>query len=234
MYVAALTYSIWFARNQKVFELKDIEDDYVINRANLSIQDYQAALGDGISTSPNHNENRSSTSHTTSTQNNNNKRWSRPNNGVIKVNCDANLSIEGSWGLGAIYRDSEGANLAAATWVVPGNNDPTLAEMCALYKAILLALDCGFYEVECESDNASIISFINNALSCPRSYVGSLAHGILCNRGRFRFCSFRSISRLANKVAHSLAGLAHLEPNRVWIEEAHPSIVSLLISDLIH
>jgi hypothetical protein len=43
-YVAAITYSLWFARNQQVFDLRCMEDEHVINRANLSIQEYQSAL----------------------------------------------------------------------------------------------------------------------------------------------------------------------------------------------
>jgi hypothetical protein len=229
-YVAAITYSLWFARNQQVFDLISIDDGHVIDRANRSLKEYQNALENGNLNSFNTTQNR-----TTSTNRhaNNIKRWTRPNEGIIKVNCDANLRIDGSWGLGAIFRDSVGATLAAATWVIPGSNDSTLAEACALYKAILLALDCGFFEVECESDNATLISFVNNVCHNPRSYVGNLVMGILCNMGRFRQISVRTISRKANKVAHCLAGLAHLEPNRVWIEEAHPNVVPLLISDLI-
>jgi hypothetical protein len=31
-----------------------------------------------------------------------------------------------------------------------------------------------------------------------------------------------------------LAALAHQEPNRIWFNETHPSIVPFLIMDLIH
>jgi hypothetical protein len=118
--------------------------------------------------------------------------------------------------------------------VVPGCNDPTLAEAFALYKAVLLAIDCGFHEVACESDNAGVIGLINNASKIPRLYTGNLIQGILCNKGSFRGSSFRHIGREANSVAHYLASLAHQEPNRVWLEEAPPSIIPLLIRDLIH
>jgi hypothetical protein len=173
-YVAAIAYSIWFARNQQVFNLTCIDDDHVINCVNLSIQDYTSALN---SLNPNkslQSQHSSTHPHRNIRQTNNRIRWARPNNGVIKMNCDANLTIDGSWGLGAIYRDSEGAALAAATWVVPGSRDPTLAEAWVLYKAVLLALDCGFFEVECESDNTTIVSYINDSSSKPRSYVGNM------------------------------------------------------------
>jgi hypothetical protein len=145
-----------------------------------------------------------------------------------------NLSIDGRWGLRAVYRDSEGAILAAATWLVPGSNDPTLVEAYALYKAILLAIDCGFFEVICESDNACVIRLLNDASKNPRLYIGNLIQGILCNRGSFRGISYRSIGHEANKVAHCLASLAHQEPNKFWLEEAPPCIIPLLIRDLIH
>ncbi|MCI77020.1 hypothetical protein A2U01_0098290, partial [Trifolium medium] len=61
-------------------------------------------------------------------------------------NCDANLSKTGKWGLRAVYRDSTGFLVAAATWEVPGSADPTMAEACALYKAVLLAIECCFQE----------------------------------------------------------------------------------------
>jgi hypothetical protein len=132
-----------------------------------------------------------------------------------------------------VYRDTEGAVLAAATWLAPGSNDPTLAEAYTLYKAVLLAIDCGFFAITCESDNDGVIRLLNDASKNPRLYIGNLIQGILCNRGSFRSISFRSIGREANKVAHCLATLAHQEPNRVWLEEAPPCIIPLLIRDLI-
>jgi hypothetical protein len=231
-YVAAITYGIWFARNQQAFDLNCMDNIDVINKASRCLQEFQLALANNHSSIP--NQHQASTNPRFNRHHSTNNKWTRPENGVIKVNSDANLSIAGSWGLGAVYRDTEGAILAAATWSVPGSNDPTLAEAYALYKAILLAIDCGFFEVICESDNASVIQLLNDVSKNPRLYIGNLIQGILCNRGRFRGISFRSIGREANKVAHCLAALAHQEPNRVWLEEAPPCITPLLIRDLIN
>jgi hypothetical protein len=38
-YLAAITYGIWFARNQKIYELRDIEDSIIIDKANSSIKE---------------------------------------------------------------------------------------------------------------------------------------------------------------------------------------------------
>jgi hypothetical protein len=51
---------------------------------------------------------------------------------------------------------------------------------------------------------------------------------------RIIFVYENNISREANKAAHSLAALAHIEPNKVWLEETHPSLVTMLFFDLFH
>jgi hypothetical protein len=120
--MAAIAYGIWFARNQKKFESKDLDDDSVINYAAKSIQEFQIATQ---TTNINAvNTNYDSTTHHRSRQHAaTNKFWNRPNDGTIKVNCDANLSREGRWGLGATFHDSAGELLAAATWELPGVED---------------------------------------------------------------------------------------------------------------
>jgi hypothetical protein len=132
IYIAAVLYAIWFARNQKVFEDKDTDDERVILSAAKSINEYQNAT----SSEDTNTQSRSNPRSTNLRQRNrptNTKHWNKPNEGFIKINCDANLSREGRWGLGAIARDSGGNLLAAATWETPGAADPSLAEAAALY-----------------------------------------------------------------------------------------------------
>ncbi|MCI00203.1 heat shock transcription factor, partial [Trifolium medium] len=162
------------------------------------------------------------------------KHWIRPPNGVIKINSDANLSREGRWGLGAACRDSEDRLLAAATWEIPGFDDPATAEACALYYDVRFAVDYCFREVIFESDNRTVITSLNDPSMMPRSYLGNLIWGMLCNKLNFRDCRFQHTGRNANRAAHMLASLAHSEPNKVWLEETHPQLVTILIMDLIH
>ncbi|GAU19906.1 hypothetical protein TSUD_95110 [Trifolium subterraneum] len=217
-YVAAITYSIWFARNLKVFEDKNCEDSWVINKAWVSLKEYQMAntieqtqnqYQQAELPNPNHNQH----THTT-----NNRRWTRPSNGIIKINCDANLAREGRWGLGTVCRDSKGIHVAAATWEIHGCSDPTMAEACALYKAMKFAQERGFREVEIESDCSRVIDMVVKSQITPRSYLGNFILGIKCNISFFRKCGFRHIRREANRAAHVLASLAHIEPNKVWLE----------------
>ncbi|MCH91202.1 hypothetical protein A2U01_0012128 [Trifolium medium] len=104
---------------------------------------------------------------------NSTKHWQKPNNGVIKINCDANLSRIGRWGLGAAFRDS------AATWEMAGY---------AIYQAVLLAIDCCFREVIVESDNRVVINLLKETSRKPRSYLGDFVWGINCNRNKFMVC----------------------------------------------
>jgi hypothetical protein len=232
-HVAAITYGIWFARNQWVFNQRDIEDTEVITKANTSIQDYIQAT---TSTSELQINTRKSTTsnHQRPSSTNRNRQWQKPANGVIKVNSDANLARAGRWGCGATYRDSTGALVAAATWELPGPTDATLAEVYAVNNVISLAKDCGFHNVQIESDCESAIAFILDTDYNPRSYVGDVIRSIRNIRAQFRNCSFRHIHREANRAAHLLAGVAHVELNQVWIDEIPPQIVTTLIRDSIH
>jgi hypothetical protein len=234
-YMAAITYGIWFARNQQVFENQDIEDITTIDKAYSSIIDFRnATQADSsnnqnsyhYSTIPNHRSQRNrihQTSH----------KWKKPKHGEIKGNCDANLSVEGVWGVGAIFRDYEGQILASATWLLPGISDPKTAEACALYLLTNLAADCCFTSVVLESDCINIIKEVNESQSHRRTYANNLLRSVNRLRSRFKSCSFVHTSRRANRVAHSLAGLAHSEPNCIWIEDSHASIVPLVLMDLI-
>jgi hypothetical protein len=150
------------------------------------------------------------------------------NREVLSVNCNANLSRFSRWGLGATCHDSDSFLVTAAT---PGTDDPTLDDAFALYNAVQFALDCCFQEVIFERDNASVVDRISGGSLCPRSYVGDLVRGILCKKGGFRTCNFSHIGRKTNKAAHSLASSAHMEPNKVWLEDS-PQLVSVLIKDL--
>jgi hypothetical protein len=233
-YVAAICYGLWYARNQPLFENRHIEEHETISRAQTCIQEFTLAQ----LPSPNH---LTGTTHNQTNRDSRNQRhrnvrkhWKKPRPNSIKINCDANLSQPGRWGLRATFRDSTGEILAAATWERPGSDDVELAEACALHLATELAIDCCFLDVEIESDNASVIALLNSSDSYPRSYVGNYVWGIHCNRHKFRSWSFGHISRDANTAAHKLAALAHSEPNRIWLEETPPSIVTIVFSDSLY
>jgi hypothetical protein len=114
IYMAAVVYGIWYARNPQIFEYKDIEDNITLEKASASIQEYQKATNINNNTQHNINTRRSS-SHQQRSSTNSPKRWFRPNIGIIKVNSDANLAVNGRWGMSATFRDCDGELIAAAS-----------------------------------------------------------------------------------------------------------------------
>jgi hypothetical protein len=190
IYMAAVIYGIWYARNQKTFEYNDIEDYVTLEKAITSIQDYQKAMNTKSNTQHNVNTSRSSRRQQGS-RTSNPRRWIKPNSGKIKVNSDANLAVNDRWGLGATFRDCDGELLAAATWNIPGAKDPPLAEAYAVYLAMTMARDCCFHEVEFECDNERIVALINATEGNPKSYLGNIVWGIKCMKSQFRSCTVR-------------------------------------------
>jgi hypothetical protein len=233
-YIAAIIYGIWYARNQHVFDNRDIEEWATLDNATKSIQEYkQATCREG----PNQGINRSrgpNNQHRQNPNGNRNQGWSKPEEGTIKINCDANLTRSERWGLGTICRDSNGELAAAATWEMAGANEPTLAEAYALYQAVMLARDCCFRNVIFESDCSTVIELVNRTGVVPRSYVGKIITGIKCCLQSFRSCRFNHVNRNANKAAHAMGLLTHDEPNKIWLEDTPPHLVTILFQDLFH
>jgi hypothetical protein len=214
-----------------VFVDYDMDDKAIIDHAYSSVRDYQR-MNKQEHYNPNNNQQRTRNNNIRNHRNNQNTKWRKPSTGVIKANSDANPSIDGWWGLGAIFRDASGEILASATWRVPGFNDPTTAEACALYYTTILAIECCFNEVDFEVDSSMVADGVNEVFTNPRSYFGNYIRGIQTNRVFFRHVTFSQISRKANSVAHGLALLAHTVPNYVWMEDTHPNIVPRVFKDL--
>lgn len=121
--IADLTYHIWFDRNQRVFEDKRIPEEDIIHRAANSIHDFHEAHLP---------QNAKATLACYSGYSSKPKRvttWKKPTDNLVKMNSDANLQVDGWWGLGTIARDNKGLVLAAATWCAPRFKDVLIAEV---------------------------------------------------------------------------------------------------------
>ncbi|GAU23366.1 hypothetical protein TSUD_334130 [Trifolium subterraneum] len=198
-YVAAIIYGIWYARNQLIFEINDIEDNTIITLASKWINEYQNVNTKDtkvpIDTSTYGIRQQASDRNRKQHSANQSNRWKKPIKGIIKINCDANLAVEGRWGLGVLCRNFEGELLAAATWEIPGIAEPILAEACALYYAVKLVLDCGFFNVLIESDCNKAIDLVKEECEIPKPYLGDFIRGVFCNKTKFSYCNFGHIRR---------------------------------------
>jgi hypothetical protein len=106
-YLVSVTYGIWFARNLLIFENHDLEDSMTLEKAYTTIMDYQKANHDEPSytcSNTHYRANPMSNNQRTRTQRAIHK-WKKPLQGEIKGKCDANLNVDGVWGIGAIFRD---------------------------------------------------------------------------------------------------------------------------------
>jgi ribonuclease HI len=138
-----------------------------------------------------------------------------PSHGFYKINCDANLSHEGIWGLGAVVR-SDGFVLAVATWWLKEFDDPAAAEAMAMAKAMEFAFQCCFTKVVVESDCNALLRALEKKEK-HLTYFGSFVTTIT-NRSRlFSSGSFKHVNRKGNIVAHLLAQYAVDSGDSIWI-----------------
>jgi hypothetical protein len=97
----------------------------------------------------------------------------KPDQGYIKVNCDANLSKNVRWDIEAIFREEMRRILAATTWETAGDPNPIHAEAQALYNTMRLAVECCFTFVIFESDNQHLVQVVKTEDMQVRSYLGN-------------------------------------------------------------
>ncbi|KAJ1426695.1 Reverse transcriptase zinc-binding domain [Sesbania bispinosa] len=79
--------------------------------------------------------------------------WVRPGEHVYKANVDAAILKNSGAGLGAVFRNSQGEVMAAATHFIPHMLDLLLAEALAIEWAMRTAMQLLFTKVVFEADN---------------------------------------------------------------------------------
>jgi hypothetical protein len=111
--------------------------------------------------------------------------------------------------MGAVFRDSEGKCLAAASLPLQGFTSPEMGEALALRGAVMIARDKGFNNVVFVSDCLSLIQRLNSPAP-DRSEVGSVVKDIKTLVAGFSTASFRHVKRCLNEAAHILAKTCNL------------------------
>lgn len=81
-----------------------------------------------------------------------------PPQGVIKINTDASLAVEGQVGIGAVAKDARGVVIFAATRITKTHWPVEEVEAKAIANAVKLGRRYGFEEVIIESDCQFLIS----------------------------------------------------------------------------
>lgn len=154
---------IWFARNKKVWEGKDVTPTVTMTLSTKMVQEWEKA-----------NKCRSQSSHrqpdlATDEQ----VKWQPPEVGFYKLNVDASLySGEFMFSLGLVVRDSSGQFIMGKNMKFSGERSVMEAEAIGMYEAIKWILSTGLHHVVIESDSQLVV----HALKSEDSYQVEVGH----------------------------------------------------------
>jgi hypothetical protein len=154
--IFSITYTIWFTRNQKVFQNVDIPVLEALNRALKHLSEYQHNI-------PERNDNS----------------WSPPPRNFLKLNVDAHLLGDDHWGFGMLLWSADGRCVGSATRVLKGWEDATLAEAVGIREALTWIDNQKLQRVIIETD-AEVIMKAMQKKSFPRTNWGRVA--LVCVR----------------------------------------------------
>jgi hypothetical protein len=150
--IVTITYSLWLARNKKIFQNRDIPASETVEKAIKVLQEYK------------HNSNPAQITSTRihPSADCNNSSWSPPPRASLKLNVDAHLFSDGRLGLGLVLRDEDGRIVGAATKVQLGSGNVQLSETLGLVEALKMIDSLKLRSVIIEMDAATIVRAIHN------------------------------------------------------------------------
>jgi hypothetical protein len=160
------------------------------------------------------------------------QQWSKPPQGVYKLNWDAAVDRKQRLsGVGIVARDCTGKILAARCSYHRYISNPAVAEALGAKICAEFGLFLGLKNVVLEGDPLEVVRAISRE-GDEDGYLGNLigeTHQIL--RG-FNSWAVSHVRRAGNMVAHNLAKLAVLHPqNHVWFGNLPACILSLVSSE---
>jgi ribonuclease HI len=219
-HIISITYSIWLARNKRVFQNINTPVLVAIDSATRALHDYQQHLKANPINSTSIQASKASS----------NIRRSPPPRQNLTLSVDAHHSDDGHWGFGFILRRMDGLCVGAATKLTLGSGTVELAETNGLREALDIIEKNNLHQVSILMDAACIVQAINNK-TFPRSQGGQLAR--VCTRAmeRLNGVTLAWIPRRENEAAHTLARLAKTEPNMYWTSNFPFCIKDLVLID---
>ncbi|CAH9135001.1 unnamed protein product, partial [Cuscuta epithymum] len=202
-----LLWSIWKARNVKVWEQKEVTVEGIVSEAKAFWEGWRRAQEGVFRTSQQHGGVMS---------------WKRPEEGRLKLNTDASVLPGNISGLGWVVRDSGGFFVAGGVNTCHGCS-PAVAEALSIREALSWLKQQGWDNIDVESDSIQIISRIKSG--SDDSLPGLIVEDIRDISSGFTSISFSHVKRSANRVAHDLARAAVSMSDRyIWIYTNPPCI----------
>ncbi|KAL8149291.1 hypothetical protein AgCh_006337 [Apium graveolens] len=186
---------IWFVRNKKVWESKDLTPTITMALSTKMVQEWEEA-----------NKCRSRSSHRQSDLATDEQvKWQPPEVLFYKLNVDASLySGEFMFSLGLVVRDANGHFIVGKNMRFAGERSVMEAETLGVYEAINWVLSTGLHHVVIETDSQLVV----HALNSKDSYQVEVGHIIdeckerIKDRGDL---SVHFVKKQANKATHLLA-----------------------------
>ncbi|KAK0581619.1 hypothetical protein LWI29_015960 [Acer saccharum] len=142
-----------------------------------------------------------------------------------KTNCRAIIDNKsGHVGIWIIIRNSCGEVMAYCSQTLEANLSTRIANVMAIQRSLQFGLKCGLTSTNIESDEATVIKWINLGLHRDTDY-GMILSDIDVLKADIRGMSFSHIPPLASKAALSLAkNVMSIAEDRFWMDEYLDSI----------
>uniref|UniRef100_A0A803PR19 Reverse transcriptase domain-containing protein n=1 Tax=Cannabis sativa TaxID=3483 RepID=A0A803PR19_CANSA len=163
-----------------------------------------------------------------------NESWTKPDDGMIKVNVDgATFETSNSFGTGLIARDSKGAVILASSTFSNGFYNAPFAEIISIKEALSWIKDSNLSNVVIETDCLTAVQALQSQVDMPSMF------GIVVKDCKVLLSSLFNVivshvKRSGNKAAHCLARGSCFWSDRKFSESTLPSTLkSIVIADLI-
>ena len=222
--LARTLWGIWFARNRKVWEGKQMPPNVAMEVAAKMVDEWQKAQ----------QKNQTSSNTPSRSEHGTQVRWERPHAGWKKVNVDASVYDDSfSFKIGMVLRDDGGSFNAGVQSCMAGQVSSMEAEAIVVYEALCWIESMGLGKVEVECDALNVVSALQKG-TAYFSEVGSILDScrhILRQRSNLKV---QHVRRQANSVAHSLAKLPCLLGTVNFFTSPPSCVLEYVLSDFSH
>lgn len=222
--IGMLLWSIWNARNSVVWQGTYMHVDEVIRVARSTLDQWLEAQKKNFIPSV-----------VTVYAMEGSELWTKPVGETIKINVDAALFNEDNrYGYACVARDYTGRLVTAKTGSWRGKVAPELAEAVAFKEALSWIKAKGWQSIVVESDCIKVVQALRSSLviSSPFGLIISDCKQLINDIGN---AAFYFVKRSANGVAHCLARLSILFPDRTFTEMDVPfEVLSLCMAEALN
>ncbi|XP_074310490.1 uncharacterized protein LOC141646517 [Silene latifolia] len=220
-------WAIWEARNRWVFENEKVDGARVARRVE-SLRREMMGYKDGgeknMSGGVDKGVRRSGKGSVAKV-----RRWSKPGEGVVKLNVDAGTKDGWGTGLGMVCRGSDREVIWGSSEMRREELEPRVAEVVAVLEGVKEARRRGVARLIVESDCKVLIDALKTGAK-GRSDFHLVLVDILSICSEFNFISWSFVGRNCNSVAHALA---HVESagvgRKIWSDDLPRHIADIVI-----